>query len=84
VLLLALAQVFLPGIAAERIESRLERYGRVAGVSVTAWPAIELLWGHADSVRVHALRLNLNTAQVPSSCGASPSPREAPACTRAR
>jgi len=45
VLLLGLAQLFLPRIAAGRITSRLGRYGRVESVSVSAWPAVKLLWG---------------------------------------
>jgi hypothetical protein len=64
VLLLVLAQVFLPRIAADRISSRLSRYGHVQSVSVTAWPAVELLWGHADSVRVRARSLNLAVPQT--------------------
>ena len=53
-LLLVLAQLLLPRIAASRISSRVGRYGTVQSVSVSAWPAVELLWGHADSVRVKA------------------------------
>jgi hypothetical protein len=64
VVLLGLAQLFLPKIAAERISSRIGRYGSVADVHVSAWPAIELLWRHADSVRVHATRLRATPAQT--------------------
>jgi hypothetical protein len=64
VLLLALAQLLLPRIAASTISSRVGRYGAVADVSVSAWPAVELLWGSADSVRVHARRLSLSPAQA--------------------
>jgi hypothetical protein len=63
-LLLALAQVLLPRIAASTISSRISRYGSVASVSVSAWPAITLLWGSADSVRVRARRLALEPAQA--------------------
>jgi hypothetical protein len=63
VLLLVLAQLFLPRIAADRISSRLARYGHVQSVHVSAWPAIELLWGHADSVRVRASDLALAPSQ---------------------
>jgi hypothetical protein len=63
-LALALAQVFLPRVAANRISSRLGRYGRVESVSVKAWPAVELLWGHADSATVRAESLALSTAQT--------------------
>ena len=36
------------------ISSRLGKYGDVQSVHVSAFPAIELLWGDADSVTVHA------------------------------
>jgi hypothetical protein len=64
VLLLVLAQLLLPGIAADRISSRLSRYGHVVSVHVSAWPAIELLWGDADSVRVRADELSLALPQT--------------------
>jgi hypothetical protein len=63
-LVLALAQLLLPGIAASRISSRVGRYGRVESVSVKAWPAVELLWGSADSVTVRAMSLTLSPAQT--------------------
>ncbi|HWX97468.1 MAG TPA: LmeA family phospholipid-binding protein [Solirubrobacteraceae bacterium] len=59
-----LAQVFLPGIAASRISSRVGRYGKVESVKVHAWPAVELLWGSADSVSVRARSLDLSPAQA--------------------
>jgi hypothetical protein len=61
---LALAQVLLPPIAASRISSRVGRYGVVRSVSVSAWPAVELLWGSVDSVRVTATHLSLSPAQA--------------------
>jgi hypothetical protein len=64
VLLLALAQVLLPRIAASRITSRVGRYGTVQSVSVSAWPAVELLWGHVDSVRVRVKSIALSPAQA--------------------
>jgi LmeA-like phospholipid-binding len=64
VLVLVLAQVFLPRIAVNRITSRVGRYGTVESASVTAWPAVELLWGHVDSVRVRAKSLALSPAQA--------------------
>jgi hypothetical protein len=63
-LLLVLAQVFLPRIAAGRISSRVGKYGHVERVHVSAWPAVELLWGDADSVRVTASELKLSPAQA--------------------
>lgn len=66
VLVLALAQVLLPGIAAGRIRARLGRYGAVESVSVSAWPAIKLLWGSVDSVRIHARALSFSTQRAES------------------
>jgi hypothetical protein len=63
-LALVLAQVFLPRIAASRISSRVGRYGTVESVSVKAWPAVQLLWGSVDSVRVRAGTLVLSPAQA--------------------
>jgi hypothetical protein len=65
-LVFVLAQVLLPRIAASRISSRVGRYGKVRSVSVSAWPAVKLLWGHADSVRVTASSLALSPAQLGS------------------
>jgi hypothetical protein len=52
VVLLVVAQLVLPGIATQRLRDRLARSGRVLEVKVSAFPAVELLWHHADSVRV--------------------------------
>lgn len=49
---LAACQLVLPGIAAARLRSMLSRSGPVRSVSVSAWPAVELLWHHADSVTI--------------------------------
>jgi LmeA-like phospholipid-binding len=62
--LLVLAQLFLPKIAASKISSRIGRYGSVADVRVSAWPAVKLLWRHADSVQVHATRLRTTPAET--------------------
>jgi hypothetical protein len=64
VLVLVLTQLFLPGIAVSRIRGRVEKYGTVRGVSVTAWPAVELLWGRAGSVDVKAGNVQLSAAQM--------------------
>lgn len=63
-LVLLVAQVALPPIATHRISSRVGRYGTLESVSVSAWPAIELLWGRADSASVRARRLRLSTSQA--------------------
>jgi hypothetical protein len=52
ILILVVAQLVLPGIAAQRLRDRLAPSGQVRAVSVSAFPAIELLWHQADSVTV--------------------------------
>lgn len=52
VVALVVAQLVLPGIAASNIRDRLKGSGDVISVKVSAFPAIELLWHHADSVTV--------------------------------
>jgi len=64
VAVLVLAQLILPGIAARRISARIARYGHVDAVSVSAWPALKLLWGQADTVSVKAGALALTPAQA--------------------
>jgi hypothetical protein len=49
---LIVAQLVLPGIAANRLSDQLARSGTVLSVQVSAFPAIELLWRHADKVVV--------------------------------
>jgi hypothetical protein len=51
-LVLVLAQLVLPGIAEQRLRDRLGRSGTVLSVEVHAFPAIKLLWHHADRVVV--------------------------------
>lgn len=50
VVLMAIAQLVLPGIAAQRLRDRLSRSGTVQKIEVHAFPAIELLWHQADRV----------------------------------
>ncbi len=64
VLIAVLAQAFLPALAAKRVMDRIARYGAVKSVSVSAWPALELLWGKADSVTVRAGALTVTPAQI--------------------
>ena len=51
-LVLVLAQLLLPGIAAQRLRDDLQKSGTVLEVKVSAFPAIKLLWHQADSVVV--------------------------------
>jgi hypothetical protein len=65
-LLLVLSQALLPSLAAQRIRDHIARYGTVRHVHVSAFPAVKLLWGHADSVAVTAGALALTPAQIAS------------------
>jgi hypothetical protein len=60
----AASQLLLPRLAASRISSRVARYGDVRSVTVSAWPAIELLWRDADSVDVRAGALTISPSQA--------------------
>jgi hypothetical protein len=50
--LLVVAQLVLPSVAAERLRDELSAHGRVTNVGVHAFPAVKLLWDSADSVTV--------------------------------
>jgi len=65
VVLLVVAQLVLPGIATQRLRDRLARSGRVLEVKVSAFPAIELLWHHADSVVVRMASYQASPAKLP-------------------
>jgi hypothetical protein len=64
VLLLVVAQLVLPGIAAQRLRDQLARSGEGVKIDVSAFPAIELLWHQADSVTVHVTRYRSSTADL--------------------
>ncbi len=64
VVLLVLAQLVLPGIAAQQLRDRLARNGTVLSVEVDAFPAIELLWHQADKVVVRIGRYRSNPGHV--------------------
>lgn len=49
-LVLVVAQIVLPGIAAQRLRDQLGKSGTVLEVKVSAFPAIKLLWHQADGV----------------------------------
>lgn len=48
----AASQVLLPSIAARDVRSRIVADGEVLSVKVSAFPAIQLLWHHADTVSI--------------------------------
>jgi hypothetical protein len=63
VVVLVLAQLVLPGLAARIARDQIAKYGAVRGVSLRAFPAIELLWGRAESARVRAGDLRMSISQ---------------------
>jgi hypothetical protein len=67
VAILVAAQIFLPAIATDRLRTQLQRSGQVLSVSVSAFPAIELLWHHADSVTIRLGRYRSPSAKIGSS-----------------
>jgi hypothetical protein len=68
-LVLILAQLVLPGIAADRLRDQLSKSGTVLSVSVSAFPAIELLWGQADRVVVRMGRYQAGASQIGGKLG---------------
>ena len=52
ILVLVVAQLALPPFATDRLRDRLSKSGNVISVEVHAFPAIKLLWNHADRVVV--------------------------------
>lgn len=64
VLLLGVSQAVLPGLAVKRVRDLLEPYGRLQHVSVSAFPAVKLLWGRADRARASASSLSLDEQQA--------------------
>ena len=69
VVVLAVAQLVLPGIAAQRVRDQLRGDGAVRSVSVQAFPAIELLWHHADRVTVHLADYRAGSGRLGGSLG---------------
>jgi hypothetical protein len=64
VVLLVVAQLVLPSIAARIARDQIGKYGAVRSVSVRAFPAIELLWGRAQSASVRAGDLRMSVSQL--------------------
>ncbi len=66
-ILLVLAQLVLPGVATQQLRDRLSRSGHVLAVEVDAFPAIELLWHHADKVVVRMADYHSSSTNLGSS-----------------
>jgi hypothetical protein len=63
-LVLVVAQLVLPGIAASRLRDQLSESGTVLSVKVSAFPAIKLLWRHADNVVIHMGRYQAGASEI--------------------
>ena len=68
-LVLIVAQLLLPGIAAQELRDDLGRSGTVLEVKVTAFPAIKLLWHKADSVVVRMGRYRSRSSHLGETLG---------------
>ena len=62
--LLVAAQIILPIVAEDRVRSELSATGRVTSVEVSAFPALKLLFGRADSVRVRMSRARIGSGDL--------------------
>jgi hypothetical protein len=67
--LLAVAQLVLPSLASNRVRDRLEKAGTVESVQVSAFPAVKLLWGQADEVKVRMATADFSPAATGGSGG---------------
>jgi hypothetical protein len=65
VVVIAASQVLLPRIAARDLRSRIGHDGEVLSVKVSAFPAIELLWDHADTVTIKLKEYRTQPNNVP-------------------
>lgn len=62
VVLLVATQLFLPALGEGAIEDRLTESGGVAEVSLSATPAVRLLWGDGDRIAISGSGLDLELA----------------------
>ena len=66
IVVFGVGQLVLPPLAEHIARQRLAKHGGVLSVSVSAFPAIELLWGDADSVKVAMSTYTADQSQVAS------------------
>jgi hypothetical protein len=69
IVVFGVGQLVLPGLAAHVVRGRVDKYGRVLSVSVSATPAIELAFGDADTVTVHMANYRAPTTTVAKNLG---------------
>ena len=68
-LALVVAQLLLPGIAAQELRDELGQSGTVLEVKVSSFPAIKLLWHKADSVVVRMGRYRSGSSHLGDTLG---------------
>jgi hypothetical protein len=68
-LVLVVAQLVLPGVAAQELRNNLEQSGTVLEVKVSSFPAIKLLWHRADSVVVRMGRYRAPVSRLGQTLG---------------
>jgi hypothetical protein len=64
IVLLGIAQLVLPGIAAQQLRDRLAKHGKVIHVEVDAFPAIKLLWHNADKVVIRMASYTASSGEL--------------------
>jgi hypothetical protein len=68
-LILVVAQLVLPGVAAQELRNNLEQSGTVLEVKVSSFPAVKLLWHRADSVVVRMGRYRAPVSRLGQTLG---------------
>ncbi len=69
IVVFGVGQLVLPPLAAHIVRDRLARDGRVLSVSVSAFPAIELVFGQADTVKVRMATYRASESEIASRIG---------------
>ncbi len=64
IVVFGIGQLVLPRLAEHIVRGRLDPHGHVLSVRVSAFPAVELLFGHADSVEVKMSNYTATQTQV--------------------
>jgi hypothetical protein len=71
ILVLGVGQLVLPPLAEHIERNRLDKHGKVISLSISAFPAVELLFGHADTVTAHLASLDGSQADLASNISRS-------------
>ena len=65
VVVIAASQALLPRVAVNDVRARIAPHGQVLSVKVSAFPALKLLWHHADTVTVKLGNYRTPPSDVP-------------------